>query len=128
MPNVKRKEVDERRLYMKSLILKHPTMSGYSLNELFYRKYQSKMRINTIFDLKEELGLDRRTGTPTGKGPTTFQRQHPSQAFPMLIQLEKENPTELVQKVLDRLSAASVLINLRVITTGANYIVLEQAT
>lgn len=131
MPNVKRAMVDIRREYMKSLIRQSPQMSGDKLNKLFSQKFKSKMRINTIYDLKEELGYSRsRTkAARTGMTPDVMSQAGPHgipDPLPWLVPLQEgDTPPDLVARVLEKLAAAGI-VNLRM-TKGTDWIVLDKA-
>ena len=126
----KREDVANRREYMKTLILANPTMTGAKLNELFAKKYGDRLRINTVYDLKEEVGLDRR-GKP--KEPSQAPLGHiaaraPGEkliAFPMMISIDPgDTAASFAQKLFSQLQDAGV-VNLKITGSSPTWIVVE---
>lgn len=130
--NTKRAEIDKRREYMKQLILKDPKMSGSKLNDEFHKKFNTRLRINTVYDLKEVLGYDR-NGNRVGAPPEAARARNVAPVvaagvFPLLVATTSDDkPLDFAERLLTRLQTAGV-INLKVSGHGDSWLVIEQAT
>jgi hypothetical protein len=132
MGNIPREASDARKRAMIALIKKNPTMSGDRLNEEFFKLFKARMRVNTIYALREELGLHRSARQPrkthAGEPLMAAARapQPTSNPFPIMVQSpDPSDGPALVESVMDRLREAGVL-NLRCIK-GPNWVVIEPA-
>jgi hypothetical protein len=131
---IKKADVEKRREFMRTLIRKDPKMSGSKLNALLFKEFGTKLRINTVYDLKEELGYDR-NGEPKRPGGAPAAAavaarnvgETAAGVFPLLVPTTaNDKPIEFAERVLARLQAAGV-INLKVSGHGDTWMVIEQA-
>jgi hypothetical protein len=134
----KKADVEKRREFMKQLIIKDPTMSGSKLNNLLFKEFGTRLRINNVYDLKEALGFDR-TGKLKQPGPPGSTPSNPTAVtmaarntgetttFPLLVQIAPaESPIDFAERLLTRLREAGV-INLKVGGRGDTWAVIEPA-
>ena len=130
--NLKKREAERRRDFMKELILRDPTASASKLNELARKEFGGMIRTSTIYEMKEELGFDRLGNIRVPNQEAVTRGRNPGETnrgvFPLLVSLpDTDRPAETAGKLLKRLEESGV-VNLRISGSGATWIVVEPAT
>jgi hypothetical protein len=131
--NLKKREAERRREFMKEIILRDPLLSAAKLNEFARKEFGGMIRTSTIYEMKEELGFDRLGNLRVpNQGPAAVARARNAAetnrgVFPLLISLsDAERPAEVAGRLLKRLEESGV-VNLKISGSGATWIVVEPA-
>jgi len=131
--NLKKREAERRRDFMKEIILKDPLLSAAKLNEFAKKEFGGMLRTSTIYELKEGLGFDRLGNlrvpnqdlAPVARARNTGETNRG--VFPLLISLpDTDRPVEIANKLLQRLEENGI-VNLKISGSGATWIVVEPA-
>ena len=131
--NLKRREAERRRDFMKEIILKDPLLSAAKLNQFAQREFGSKLRTSSIYEMKEELGFDRlgNIRVPNQDPEPVVRARNAGETnrgvFPMLISLpDTDRPAEIAGLLLKRLEENEI-VNLKISGSGPTWIVVEPA-
>jgi hypothetical protein len=129
--NLKKREAERRRDFMKEIILREPLLSAAKLNEFARKQFGGMLRTSTIYALKEELGFDRLGNLRVPNQEPVARPRNADETnrgtFPLLISLpDTDRPAETAGKLLKRLEESGV-VNLRISGSGATWIVVEPA-
>ncbi len=129
--NLKKREAERRRDFMKEIILKNPKLSAAKLNEYARKEFKSMLRTSTIYEMKEELGFDRlgNIRVPNQESEAVERARNTGDTnrgvFPLLISLpDTESPADVAGRLLKRLEENGI-VNLRISGSGATWIVVE---
>jgi hypothetical protein len=130
--NLKKREAERRRDFMKELILKNPLASAAKLNEHAKKEFGGMIRTSTIYEMKEELGFDRLGNIRVPSQEPVVRARNPGETnrgvFPLLISLpDTDRPAETAGKLLKRLEETGI-VNLKISGSGATWIVVEPST
>src|SRR5665213_2071948 len=128
--NLKRREAERRRDFMKEIILKDPLMSATKLNQFAQREFGSKLRTSSIYEMKEELGFDRlgNIRVPNQDPEPVVRARNAGETnrgvFTMLISLpDTDRPAEIAGLLLKRLEENEI-VNLKISGSGPTWICL----
>ncbi len=136
--NLKKREAERRREFMKEIILREPLLSAAKLNALAQKEFGAKLRTSTIYEMKEELGFDRlgnlllpNQATAAPKGAPVVRARNAAETnrgvFPLLISLPSaDRPADVAGTLLKRLEESGI-VNLKISGSGATWIVVEPA-
>lgn len=131
--NLKKREAERRRDFMKEIILKNPLLSAAKLNEFAKKEFGSRIRTSSIYEMKEGLGFDRFGNIRVpNQDPTPVERaRNPGETnrglFPLLISLPRtDRPEEIATHLFKRLEESGI-VNLKISGSGATWIVVEPA-
>lgn len=129
--NLKKREAERRRDFMKEIILKNPKLSAAKLNEFARKEFKGMIRTSTIYKMKEELGLDRLGNIRVPNQDPVARARNADKTnlgvFPLLISLPASDlPADIASHLLKRLGESQI-VNLKITGSGATWIVVEPA-